>query len=260
MSVLKDCHDFVFGSSIGKKIIVAVTGILLILFLIGHMIGNLQMFLPPEWINAYAHKLQTFPLLWPIRFILLGIIGLHIYTTILLVIENRKARPDAYDDKRSSRSTFASRTMAVSGLLVIAFVVFHIMHFTTKSIFPYANKTTIEKVDHPVQDVHLMMVEGFSKPLVSTIYILAVGLISLHVSHGTRSVFQTLGINSPRVKPIIQGGSYVLAVGLFLGFASLPFAVMAGIIEKETGSTAAQEAPIAPGTEPVGNNYPAPDA
>jgi succinate dehydrogenase / fumarate reductase cytochrome b subunit len=105
-----------------------------------------------------------------------------------------------------------------------------------------------------------MMVEGFSKPLVSTVYILAVGLICLHVSHGTRSVFQTLGVNSPRVNPLISIGSYVVAIGLFLGFASLPFAVLSGVITKQTGAEPAYEAPVASGTESLGDNYPAPDA
>ncbi len=250
MSALKSLYDFIFGSSIGKKIIVAVTGILLVLFLIGHMLGNLQIFLPPDWINDYAYKLQSFPLLWLIRLGLLAIIALHIYTTILLVKENRMARPDLYDDKKSTRSTFASRTMAISGMLVVAFVVFHILHFTTKSLYPYANKTTIEKADYPVQDVYAMMVEGFSKPLVSIIYIFSVGLISLHVSHGSRSVFQTMGLNSSKFDPLISWGSRGVALLLFLGFASVPFAVLTGVVTKETSTPAGKEAPILPGSEP----------
>src|ERR1700737_114517 len=118
------CH-----SSIGKKMVVAVTGIILILFVIGHLLGNLQIFLGPEWINAYSQHLRDLgPLLWLIRIFLLCAVVLHIYFTILLAIENRRARPEPYKDRQYVKASWASRHMVVSGLVVFAFIIFHLLH------------------------------------------------------------------------------------------------------------------------------------
>src|ERR1700757_4619942 len=120
------CH-----SSVGRKMIVAVTGVILILFVIGHLLGNLQIYLGPDWINAYSQHLRDLgPLLWLVRAILLATVLLHIYFTILLAIENRRARPDRYKAKEHVKATWASRHMVVSGLVVLAFIIFHLLHFT----------------------------------------------------------------------------------------------------------------------------------
>src|SRR5712692_7963837 len=122
------CH-----SSVGRKMIVAGTGVILILFVIGHLLGNLQIFLGPEWINSYSQHLRDLgPLLWIIRFVLLCTVVLHIYFTILLAIENRRARPGQYIDKENVKATWASRHMVVSELVVIAFIIFHLLHFTAR--------------------------------------------------------------------------------------------------------------------------------
>src|SRR5437899_5922442 len=126
-----------YRSSVGKKMIVAVTGIILILFVIGHLLGNLQIFLGPEWINAYSQHLRHLgPLLWLIRAFLLIAVILHIYFTILLAIENRRARPDRYIDRQYVRASWASRHMVVSGLVVLAFIIFHLLHFTARKFNP----------------------------------------------------------------------------------------------------------------------------
>src|SRR5690242_3761907 len=120
------CH-----SSVGRKVIVAVTGVILILFVIGHLLGNLQIYLGPEWINSYSQHLRDLgPLLWIVRAILLVTVILHIYFTILLALENRRARPERYKAKEHVKATWASRHMAVSGLVVLAFIIFHLLHFT----------------------------------------------------------------------------------------------------------------------------------
>src|SRR5205823_7346960 len=126
------CH-----SSVGRKMIVAVTGVILILFVIGHLLGNLQIFLGPEWINGYSQHLRDLgPLLWMIRAFLLIAVVLHIYFTILLAIENRRARPESYTDREYVKATFASRHMVMSGLIVLAFILYHLAHFTFRKIDP----------------------------------------------------------------------------------------------------------------------------
>src|SRR5258707_9053297 len=122
-----------YQSSVGKKIIVAVTGIILIVFVIGHLLGNLQIFIGPDWINGYSQHLHDLgPLLWLIRIFLLAIVIIHIYVTIRLAIENRRARPEPYIDKRYVKATFASRHMVMSGLIVLAFIIYHLAHFTVR--------------------------------------------------------------------------------------------------------------------------------
>ena len=117
--------------------IVAITGIILILFVIGHLLGNLQIFIGPDWINGYSEHLRDLgPLLWLIRISLLATVIIHIYVTIQLAIENRRARPDAYIDKRYVKATFASRHMVTSGLIVLAFIVYHLAHFTVRVTDP----------------------------------------------------------------------------------------------------------------------------
>lgn len=232
MSLLHSLHRATFGSSIGKKIIVAVTGLMLIGFLVGHLLGNLQVFLAPEWINAYGHHLQTFPLLWPIRIGLLAIFALHIFTTIILIKENRAARPSSYARNPKKYSTIAARTMALSGLTVIAFVVFHIMHYTTKNIRPEYRNLTTQLHGETVPDVHTMMVHGFQHVPTSIIYIVAMGLLCLHLSHGFASLWQTFGLNSQKLEKFWALFGKGFAAAIFLGYVSIPVAIMSGVIKE----------------------------
>src|SRR5438309_7272797 len=120
-----------YRSSVGKKMIVAITGIILILFVIGHLLGNLQIFLGPDWINGYSQHLRDLgPLLWLIRIFLLATVIVHIYVTIRLAIDNRRARPEAYRVREYVKASFASRHMVMSGLIVLAFIIYHLAHFT----------------------------------------------------------------------------------------------------------------------------------
>src|SRR4029077_4134275 len=147
-------------SSIGRKMVVAVTGVILILFVIGHLLGNLQIYLGPEWINAYSQHLRDLgPLLWLIRIILLVTVLLHIYFTILLAIENRRARPNAYKDRDYVKATWASRHMVVSGLVVLAFIIFHLLHFTARKFNPQFPLLKLDPLNR--YDVFSMMVYGF---------------------------------------------------------------------------------------------------
>src|ERR1700730_13743918 len=187
------CH-----SSIGRKMIVAATGAILILFVIGHLLGNLQIFLGPEWINSYSQHLRDLgPLLWIIRFVLLCTVVLHIYFTILLAIENRRARPDAYIDKENVKASWASRHMVMSGLVVLAFIIYHLAHFTFRKTDRRFDLLQLDPHGH--HDVYSMMVYGFQNYFVSAFYVLGLFLLTLHLSHGSSSFFQSLGLNDKKL-------------------------------------------------------------
>ncbi len=248
-------------SSIGKKTIVAVTGLLLILFVTGHLVGNLQFFLPPEWINAYGHKLQSLgALLWVIRLGLLAVVGTHILATISLTLQNRKARPQGYAVPAYRASTAASRTMIVSGLILVCFIVFHLLHFTVRVVPGHTYNEEIHLVDgtvvnheiggftkhwgiplgdvpaHTVHNVHDMMVAGFQRWYISAFYIVGMFLLCMHLSHGAASFVQTFGLRSRQIEKGLTIGSRLFAWAIFLGYSSIPASVLLGLV-KATGST-----------------------
>src|SRR5712691_2021276 len=178
--------------------IVAVTGVILILFVIGHLLGNLQIFLGPGWINSYAEHLRDLgPFLWVIRAFLLVIVLVHIYYTVRLAIENRRARPQGYQRRDVVKATLASRTMVMSGLILLAFIIYHLLHFSFRTTDP--RFATLPHDPLVRYDVYAMMVLGFSSPLVSAFYILAMFLLCLHLSHGSSSFFQSLGLNNKKL-------------------------------------------------------------
>lgn len=217
-------------SSVGRKIIVALTGVILILFVIGHLLGNLQIYLGPEWINSYSQHLRDLgPLLWAIRAGLLIAVLLHIYFTILLAIENRRARPDRYRRKRHVKATWASRHMALSGLVVLAFIIFHLLHFTGHNFnarFPLLKNDPLNRYD-----VYSMMVYGFQNVWASAFYVFALFLLTLHLTHGSSSFFQSLGLNNKRLTPRLAFAGRIFAWLIFIGYASIPIAVLLGWIQ-----------------------------
>lgn len=218
------------NSSLGKKYLMALTGLVLAGFVLGHMVGNLQFFLAPEWINAYAHKLQTLPygLLWVVRLVLLASVVVHIVVAIRLALENRQARPSGYLAEGTIQASYASRTMVWSGLIIAAFIVFHLLHYTTRSLFDYSQLAfALRGVEEPVLNVYAMMYLGFAKWYVSAFYILAVGLLALHLSHGVSSLFQSLGLRNHTWRKILDRVALVYGWVVFAGFAVIPVAVMA---------------------------------
>lgn len=219
------CH-----SSVGRKIIVAATGVVLILFVIGHLLGNLQIFLGPEWINAYSQHLRDLgPLLWLIRILLLATVILHIFFTILLAIENRRARPEDYRDRNYVKASWASRHMVVSGLVVLAFIIFHLLHFTARKFNPQFPLLKLDPLNR--YDVYSMMVYGFQNVYVSIFYVVGLFLLTLHLTHGSSSFFQSLGLNNQRLTPKLAIGGRVFAWLLFIGYVSIPVAVLLGLIQ-----------------------------
>jgi succinate dehydrogenase / fumarate reductase cytochrome b subunit len=210
--------------------VVAITGVILILFVIGHLLGNLQIFLGPDWINSYAQHLRDLgPFLWVIRAFLLVTVILHIYYTIRLAIENRRARGSAYIKKEPVKATFASRHMAMSGLIVLAFIVYHLAHFTVRVADP---RFALLKAD-PLNryDVYSMMVFGFQNVIVSAFYVLAMFLLTLHLTHGASSFFQSLGLNDKKLTPQLARLGRVFAWLIFIGYTSIPVSVLLGLIK-----------------------------
>jgi succinate dehydrogenase / fumarate reductase cytochrome b subunit len=220
-----------YKSSIGKKWVVALTGLVLVGYVFGHLAGNLQVFLPPEQINNYAEFLHSHGgLLWVVRAFLIACFVLHIFTTIKLVIENRAARPEKYKMKRTVQATIAARTMTLSGLIVLSFVIFHLLHFTARTT-DSRFKPKPEGLLNGEYDVHSMMILGFQNPWVSGFYLLSVFLVCLHLSHGLSSLLQTFGINSKGLADSIKFWGQVIAWLVFVGYASIPVAVLAGYLK-----------------------------
>jgi succinate dehydrogenase / fumarate reductase cytochrome b subunit len=219
-----------YRSSVGKKMIVAITGIILILFVIGHLLGNLQIFLGPDWINGYSQHLRDLgPLLWLIRIFLLCAVTIHSCVTIQLAIENRRARAEPYMDRDYVKATFASRHMVISGVIVLVFIVYHLAHFTFRKTDPRFALLKPDPLNH--YDVYSMMVYGFQNYFVSGFYILGLFLLTLHLSHGSSSFFQSLGLNDKKLAPRLAFGGRVFAWLLFIGYTSIPVAILLGFIK-----------------------------
>jgi len=218
------------GSSVGEKMIVAVTGVILILFVIGHLLGNLQIFLGPDWINGYSQHLHDLgPLLWAIRAFLLATVIIHIGVTIRLAIENRRARPERYREREYVKATFASRHMVMSGLIVLAFIIYHLAHFTVRVTDPRFALLKADPFGH--YDVYSMMVYGFQNYYVSAFYLLGLFLLALHLSHGTSSFFQSLGLNDKKLTPRLATAGRVFAWLVFIGYTSIPVAVLLHLVK-----------------------------
>ena len=220
-----------FKSTLGRKYVMAGSGCVLFLFVVGHMMGNLQFFLPPEAINRYAHLLQSLgEILWGVRLFLLVMIGLHVWAAVSLTVENREARPEPYCGEYSPfAASFASRTMFVGGLIIAVFIVYHLLHFTVKVEGINGSSIPIGQIKDPVTghpDCYAMMVAGFSVVPVSLFYLVGVGLLSLHLSHGFQAMFQSLGLRNAAYSELIAKASKVIAVVLFLGYASIPTSVI----------------------------------
>ena len=210
-----------FEATIVKKAVMALTGAAMFAFVTGHLLGNLQVFIGPDRFNAYAAFLKSnMELLWGARIGLLVCLTAHIVVTIQLLQVKNSARPVAYAKKDNSHSSLASRTMYYSGPVILAFVIYHLLHFTVGAVHPHFSR----------HDVYSNVVYGFLQWPVSLAYIVAVGLLCLHLSHGISSMFQTLGISHPRRTPHIKRAARAIALLYFIGFASIPVGVMTGVV------------------------------
>ncbi len=212
-----------FSSTIGRKALMAASGLRLYGFVIGHMIGNLQVFLGPEAINAYAEMLQHMlhgTGVWIARGGLLVALILHVWAAFSLTLDNASARPVGYREWQARQSTYASRTMAWSGPLLLLFIVYHLAHFTTGQAHP----------DFVRGDVYRNMIVGFQNPFASAFYMLAMLALGLHMYHGFWSMLQTLGLNHARWTRLRSTVSALLAFVVVAGNISMPIAVLLGVL------------------------------
>jgi len=217
-----------YEAAIGKKAVMAVTGAILFGYVVAHLLGNLQIYSSdPEQINRYAAFLhdpsRTF-VLWAARLFLLLAVALHITASIQLWLLKREARPIGYFKKDDVPAAYAARTMIWSGPIILAFVIFHILHLTVGSIFP------LRELGPNQPDVHANLVAGFQHPVVAAFYIFAMVLLSMHLYHGLWSMFQSVGLSHPRYTPAVKRAAAVLALLIAAGNISIPLAILMGLV------------------------------
>jgi succinate dehydrogenase / fumarate reductase cytochrome b subunit len=204
-------------TTVGKKVIMAVSGFLLVGFVIGHFLGNLQLYLGPEAINGYAAKLHSMPpLIWTARIVLLAAVGVHIASAFSLWSRNRAARGSRYKKHQDLATDYAARTMYWSGPILLAFIVYHLFHFTIAPAHP--------------GDVYRNVVEGFQQPLIAGVYIVGNLALGFHLFHGIYSAFQTIGANHPRYNSYRRDIAIAICAVVTIGNLSFPLAVLAGFV------------------------------
>jgi succinate dehydrogenase / fumarate reductase cytochrome b subunit len=213
------------GSSIGKKVLMALSGLVLFGFVVAHMIGNLQVYMGPEVINAYGEKLREVPaLLWGARLGLLLAVAVHIWAAWSLTRMNQQARPLGYRERRNRESTYASRTMRWSGVILLLFIVYHLLHFTfgPRAVHP----------SFVPGDIYHNFVVGFRSVPVSAFYIAAMLSLGLHMYHGVWSLMQTLGLSHPRYNHLRHAFATLVTVVVVAGNISFPLAVLTGLLRE----------------------------
>ncbi|HEY0943957.1 MAG TPA: succinate dehydrogenase cytochrome b subunit [Opitutaceae bacterium] len=260
-----------FRSSIGRKFIMAITGLVLTGFVAGHLVGNLQIFSPPDKLNGYAHFLQSLgPALWAVRLVLLACVVLHVWAAIALTLENKTARgPEKYGVHQWIAATVASRYMRVTGFVVLAFIVYHLAHFTLGVAGSESFKTSLPEYRMTseyhllgipvvpsgieVHDVYSMTYLGFANSavnpfgwLISLFYIVAVGLLTVHLWHGADSMFQTFGWRNSTWSAGLRKVVGLLCLLYFLGNLLIPGAILTGMLKPAAGTVAAQQMAAAP--------------
>ena len=204
-------------TTIGKKVIMALSGLIIVGFTIGHFLGNLNLYLGPEAMNGYAEKLQSLPpLVWGTRLVLLFAFGAHIWAAVSLWVRNLKSRCSRYDKRNDLATDYAARTMYWSGPILFLFVVYHLLHFT---ILPA----------HP-GDVYRNVVEGFQNPVIAGVYIAGNVALGFHIFHGIFSAFQTLGASHPRYDTYRRDAAIAISAMITIGNLSFPISVLAGLV------------------------------
>src|SRR5271156_4280619 len=211
-----------YASTVGKKAAMAVSGCILFLFVVGHLIGNLQIYEGPDKLNRYAALLRSMPaVLWSVRIVLLAMVLLHIWSSIQLAARNIAARPMGYRKKKAAGSSYASRTMYWSGPIILAFVIYHLLDFTFGKVNPR----------YQPGNVYGNVVASFQSIPVAVFYIFAMLLLCLHLYHGLWSMFQSLGIAPPRYTPVLRRGAAAVAPLIAAGNISIPVAVLSGWVK-----------------------------
>jgi succinate dehydrogenase / fumarate reductase cytochrome b subunit len=218
-------------TSIGMKVLMAASGLVMWGFLLGHLAGNLKVFFGPEEMNSYSELLRQHPgLSWPVRLVLLASVGLHIYTGLRLRFRNKAARLGSgragYLRPATLRATWASRTMVASGLLLASFIVYHLLHFTFL-VFPGEPMRAVDSLGR--HDVYSMIIYAFQSPFIAGGYVLAMGLLGLHLWHGAPSLLQTLGLYHSAYNRLLRGTVRTVVIILALGFCAIPVSIYLGL-------------------------------
>jgi succinate dehydrogenase / fumarate reductase cytochrome b subunit len=218
-----------YEAPIGKKAVMAVTGVILFGYVVGHLLGNLQIYSSdPNQINRYAaflHNPANAIPLWAIRAFLLVAVVLHITAACQLWAQNSAARPVGYYKKDDVPASYAARTMKWSGVIVGAFIIFHVLHLTVGAVVP------IQEIGPNEPNVRANVISGFQNPAISGFYILAMILLCMHLYHGLWSMFQSVGLGHARYSPAIKKAAAVVAILIAIGNCSIPIAVMTGLVE-----------------------------
>lgn len=219
----------ILKSVVGRKVLMAITGQCLVLFAVVHMLGNSSIFVGPDGINAYAKHLHDLgPLVWVFRAGLLGLASIHIFFGIQLTLENSAANPTAYAVKKQLKATFASSTMIWTGVLLALFIVFHILHFTAR-----VTPGVVQGVDALGRyDVFTMVTSAFKNGGIAFVYVAAMAVLFLHLSHGIQSFFQTMGWNTDKTQCAISSIGKAVAFILLAGYAVIPLSILASAMIK----------------------------
>ncbi len=213
-------------TTVGKKAVMALTGLVWFGFLVGHMLGNLQVFLGPEKLNAYAQGLKALgPLLWGARLTLAAALLLHVWAAFSLVGRSVAARGQPYRVKKNPATTYAALTMRLSGPLIMLFLLYHLAHFTIPGVAMSSSYT------HDHNDVYANVIHGFSVPWVAALYVLAQLALGLHLFHGAWSALQTFGLSHPRYNVLRRHAAQGIAGLIVLGNLTIVIAVQAGLIK-----------------------------
>ena len=218
-----------YEAPIGKKVVMAVTGVILFGYVVGHLLGNLQIYSADlDQLNRYAaflHDPSRASLLWGVRIVLLLAVAIHIVASLQLWKLKRAARPIGYVKKDDVPSAYAARTMMWSGPIIAAFVVFHILHLTVGSVLP------LQELGPNQPNVRANVIAGFQHPAVAGFYVVAVLMLCLHLYHGLWSMFQSVGLSHPRYTPGLKRFAAICAILIAAGNISIPIAVMTGLLQ-----------------------------
>ena len=217
------------SDSIGRKAVVAVTGLFMVLFVVVHLLGNTTIFAGPDGINAYAEKLHGLgPFVWAFRLVMLCLLALHAIFAVLLTLENRAANPGKYAVKKMLKATFAGETMIWTGLLLLAFLVYHLLQFTVR-ITPdiVLGNDAKNRVD-----VFTMVFTSFRITPITLVYVAAMVALFLHLAHGIQSIFQSIGLNNDKTMPQFSLLGNLLSALFLLGYCAIPVLILAGILAK----------------------------
>jgi len=217
------------SSSVGRKVVMAITGFFMFFFVTVHLLGNSSIFIGPSALNTYAEKLHSLgPLIWIFRGFMFLMLALHVYFGITLTLENSAANPSKYAVRRKLKATFAGETMIWTGVLLIAFLVYHLLQFTfriTPDIVPDA-------VTNRPGDVYKMVLSSFRITTISLVYVAGMATLFFHLSHGIQSLFQTVGCSNDKTLPKMTMVGKLISVLFLVGYSAIPVLILAGILIK----------------------------